>query len=42
MFTATLILAIALPALMLGHMAHEELLSRRAYRKARRTPLVEI
>ncbi len=35
MFTATLIIAIALPALMLGHMAHEEVLSQRAYRKAR-------
>jgi hypothetical protein len=30
-----LIIAIVLPALMLGHIAHEEILSQRAYRKAR-------
>jgi hypothetical protein len=35
MFTATVLIAIVLPALMLGHMAHEELQSQRAYRRAR-------
>jgi hypothetical protein len=35
MFTATLIIAIVLPALMLGHMAHEEIQSQKAYRRAR-------
>jgi hypothetical protein len=35
MFTATLIIAIVLPALMLGHMAHEEIQSQKAYRSAR-------
>jgi hypothetical protein len=35
MFTATLIIAIVLPALRLGHMAHEEIQSQKAYRRAR-------
>ena len=35
MLTAALITAIVLPALFLGHMAHEELQSRKAYRRAR-------
>jgi hypothetical protein len=30
-----LIIAMVLPALMLGHMTHEEIQSRKAYRKAR-------
>jgi hypothetical protein len=40
MFTAFLVTAIVLPAMFLAHMVHEELLSQRAYRKARvRSPL---
>jgi hypothetical protein len=35
MLTAVLLSAMLLPALMLGHMAHEELQSQRAYRRAR-------
>jgi len=34
MFTVILLTAIVLPALMLGHIAHEELQSQRAYRRA--------
>jgi hypothetical protein len=35
MFTAILLTAMVLPAMFLGHMAHEEILSQRAYRRAR-------
>jgi hypothetical protein len=35
MLTAILLTAIVLPALFLGHMAHEELQSQKAYRRAR-------
>jgi hypothetical protein len=35
MLTGILVTAIVLPALLLGHMAHEEILSQRAYRRAR-------
>jgi hypothetical protein len=35
MMTAILLTAIVLPALMLAHIAHESILSQRAYRKAR-------
>ena len=35
MFTAILLTAMVLPAMFLGHMAHEETLSQRAYRRAR-------
>ena len=35
MLTGILITAIVLPALLLGHMAHEEIQSRKAYRRAR-------
>jgi hypothetical protein len=35
MLTAIVLIAIVLPALFLWHMAHEELQSQRAYRRAR-------
>jgi hypothetical protein len=35
MLTAILLTTIVLPALMLAHIAHESILSQRAYRKAR-------
>jgi hypothetical protein len=35
MLTGILMLAMVLPALFLGHMAHEEIQSQRAYRRAR-------
>ena len=35
MFTAILLTAMVLPTMFLGHMAHEEILSQRAYRRAR-------
>ncbi len=35
MLTAVLLTAMVLPVLMLGHIAHEELQSQRAYRRAR-------
>ncbi len=35
MLTAILFTAIALPALFFGHMAHEELQTQKAYRRAR-------
>ena len=35
MLTGILVLALVLPALFLAHMAHEELQSQRAYRRAR-------
>jgi hypothetical protein len=34
MFTGILVAAIVLPALLLGHIAHEEIQSQRAYRRA--------
>jgi len=36
MLTAILFIALVLPAMFLGHMAHEEILSQKAYRKASR------
>ena len=36
--TVILVTAIVLPALMLGHIAHETILSQRAYRRARLCP----
>ena len=36
MLTAILFIALVLPAMFLGHMAHEEILSQKAYRKATR------
>jgi hypothetical protein len=35
MLTGILVLAMVLPAMFLGHMAHEEIQSQRAYRQAR-------
>jgi hypothetical protein len=35
MLTGFLVTAIVLPALLLGHMAHEEIQSQKAYRRAR-------
>ena len=35
MFTGILVVAMVLPAMFLGHMAHEEIQSQRAYRRAR-------
>jgi hypothetical protein len=35
MLTVILFTAMVLPAMFLGHMAHEEILSQKAYRKAR-------
>jgi hypothetical protein len=35
MLTSILLTAIVLPALLLGHMAHEEIQSHKAYRRAR-------
>ena len=35
MLTALFLAAMVLPAMFLGHMAHEEILSQKAYRKAR-------
>jgi hypothetical protein len=35
MFTGILVAAIVLPALLLGHIAYEEIQSQRAYRRAR-------
>ncbi len=34
MLTGILLMAMVLPALFLGHMAHEEIQSQRAYRRA--------
>jgi hypothetical protein len=34
MLTALLLVAMVLPAMMLGHMAHEEFQSQKAYRRA--------
>jgi hypothetical protein len=35
MLTALFLATMVLPAMFLGHMAHEEILSQKAYRKAR-------
>ena len=35
MLTTLFLAAMVLPAMFLGHMAHEEILSQKAYRKAR-------
>ena len=35
MLTGILVVAMVLPAMFLGHMAHEEIQSQRAYRRAR-------
>ena len=35
MLTGILVMAMVLPAMFLGHMAHEEIQSQRAYRRAR-------
>jgi hypothetical protein len=35
MLTGILVMAMVLPAMFLGHMAHEEIQSQRAYRAAR-------
>jgi hypothetical protein len=40
MLTAILLTAIVLPALFFGHMAHEELQTQKAYRRARFSPRV--
>ena len=40
MLTALLLVAMVLPAMMLGHMAHEEFQSQKAYRRAQPRPIL--